>query len=589
MSSWHAPYGNVIRNNISDKELTVNARMAELSKVTGNVTVSDHSHFVDPENYDFRIKDDSIFAKTIPELTESNFNLDDVGCSPEVTENIDISFELLYPADGTQFNSATALFVWEKAITADRYRIRIATDKEMKNIIHDEIVPYNSTSVDGLEEGKEYWWTVEALNKSFKRKATWGNEVRSFVNTINYIDNISDIIAVINDSERRLKNYDLEFFGQEEIAALKKANAEGKAIYNEAVKAGEISKIKLEETVAFLEKAQDAFEKSERLNYVPLKSEYFKNPDSWILNGVDATVTGDGITLEKKAADAKTNVTLKEIPGLNDVVQFRAKIDYTSEASSGVFASFDLRRKLTDVVGWSDTSVMVIIKRDILELQIYPKLAIVETKENKWTTDDGWHDYAFGVINKEDGARIVFAIDGEVVFDHFYTGGALVDEGYFAVLLQNARVSLGESQMGALVVDSSATNYFADGSAYSESGEWTKTDITGEANSVVKKSEKGTAAWKVDKINGYKRIYFRKVYAEDGNPAANVKINTNYVYGMEGDEATRNYTVDLSSGESEWILLDEGRFQDGSIEVILSGEGSGNLYSNAIRIEEMED
>lgn len=589
VSSWHAPYGNVIRNNVSDIELTVNARMAELSKVDGNVTVSDHSHFVDPENYDFRIKDDSIFAKKIPELTESSFNLDDVGCTPEVTGNIDTSFELLYPADGTKFNSATAMFVWEKAIMADRYRIRVAKDKDMKQLVYDEIVPYNSTSVDSLEEGREYWWTVEALNRSFKRKAVWGNEAHSFVNTINFIDNISDIMFVINESERKLKNYDLEFFGEAEIEALKKANEEGKVVYNEAVKSGEISKIKLEETVAFLEKAQDAFEKSERLNYVPFKSDYFKNSDAWILNGVDATVTGDGITLERKAADAKNNVTLKDIPGLNDVVQFRARIEYLGDSLEGNFASFDLRRKVTDVAGWSDTSVMLIVKRHKLELQVYPKIAIVATTENKWTNDGGWHDYAIGVINKEDGARIVVAIDGEIAFDYFYTGGALVDEGYFAVLLNGVKVSLGETKLGSLVVDSSATNYFADGTAYSENGEWKTADIKGEADSVVKKSANGTAAWKVDKINGYKRVYFRKVSAADGTASAKVTISTNYISTQEGEEKTQEYTVDMSSGDGEWILIDEGHFQNGTVEVSLMGSGGGSIYANAIRIEEMED
>ncbi len=583
------PDGNVITNNLSDMEFEINENMFKNGKVFDNYTVEDESHFVDPDNYDFRIKDDSIFASKIPELTESNFDLYSVGCSLDVTEKVDKSFNLLYPNDGEKFNSVSELLVWEEAAMADIYEVIVATDKEMKNVVSKQTAHYNSISVEGLEDGKEYWWTVVAKNTSFKRKSTWTVKApQKFVNTVNYIESAVNILHKVEANKKVLAENDLSLFGKEQTEALKATNKKAMNIYENALKTGLLYKEDYDAIIAELESAMRKFEKSEKLNFVHLKKEFLTNPDAWVLNRVGATVTDEGLVLERDPQKTGSdNASLKEIPGVNDIIQFRAKVDYKSNSA---FVSFDLRRAGTEKAGWSDKrSMMVIIKKDIIELQIYPNLAIVHTVNNVWNTDGQWHDYAIGVVNKEDGARIIFTIDGEIAVDYRYYGSLLVNPGYFAVLCNNVKVTMAESQMGALETDPTVTNYFVNGGRHSENGIWTNAEAKGLCDTIIRKSDSGTATWTIDKVGGKKKVYFRKVVAADGDKNAKVVINSNRIAGQEGDESTKTYTIDLSSGEDEWILIDEGLFISGTVEVTLSGSGNGALYASAVRIEDVEE
>ncbi len=586
-----APYGNVIKDNISDKPFVIDERMAELGKITGNVTVSDHSHFVDPENYDFRIKDDSLFASKIPELTESQFSLDDVGCKPEVTENLDRSFELLYPTENAEFNSDKEIFVWQKAIMADRYKLTIAKDEEMKDIVYEETVPYNTASVTGLEEGQTYFWKVEALNTSFKRKSQWSTTPRMFKNISNPLDDIEDIQYYINSSKYLLENSELENFGENETDNLKNAVLDAVKFYNSAKNLKDIEKSDVLSVIENLKNTKTLFEKSEKINYKALDNKYFKSADEWYLNGMDATVGSDGITFEKGSNGGTTVVTLKEIPELNDVLKFRAKIDFLSDSLDSSWASFDVRRKATDKACWSDKGFMVIVKRHQIEFQKYPG-GLVSTIENKWIKDGEWHEFAIGAINKDNVVRFVFAVDGEIVINFMDYNMSITEPGYFAIYHASARTTISESQAEDVSLDSSKVNYYVGGTAYTQTGEWVNSDIIGENNKpVIKaKSDVGNKAeWNVGTISGQKRIYFKKVTASDGDKSAKIVIRSNYILGQEGDEKTKEIPIDFSSGNSEWIMIDTGRFAGGDITVSLVGSGDGNIYANAIRIEEMEN
>ena len=143
---------------------------------------------------------------------------------------------------------------------------------------------------------------------------------------------------------------------------------------------------------------------------------------------------------------------------------------------------------------------------------------------------------------------------------------------------------------GSVVTDDNL--YLAGKTGYSESGDWADSEITGELNSVVRKSSSGNASatWKIEKLDGNKRIFFNKIIAPDGDKRAKLTVHTNLQSGREGDETIKDIVLDLSAGESEWIAIDEGLFGSGDVTVTLIGSGTGgNLYANAVRIEEMED
>ncbi len=589
----YEPVDNVIRNNLSDKPFEINERMEKFGRVYNNKSVEDYSHFVDPENYDYRLKDDSVYAKMIPQLTESNFDLWSVGASPEVTESIDKSFELLFPSKDGEFNSVSDMLTWSKANMVDEYRVLVATDPEMKNIVVDEIAPYNSISVEkyNFEEGKEYWWKVYAINKSFKRKSTWGTEIQKFVNTNNYISAVDTIKFKVNDNKKIMADNDLSFFGEEETKELRAANEKGLKVYQKAVKEGVIGKENYNDIMTTLNVAYNRFEKSEKLVFTHFTPEEFRDKSLWLPSASFEHVPTDNNGVLFKGSRA--NVMLDKEIGQSNIFQFRAKIDYKHEGvSDGAFASFDLRRKDYKKIGWNDQSVMVIVKRHSIELQFYPKEGLILSVPNKWDLDDKWHEYAIGVVNKAEGVRIIFMIDGEMVIDHRYMNNLAQNDGKFCVFLNGINgIEFEESQYGPLETNSLSLNKFVDGVEHSEEGIWTKSELPGFRGSYVKQiaSGSGTASWNFKDLGGKKRIYFRKIAAPDGDKNAKLEIYSDKVWSMGGDEVTYTVPVDMSSGEDEWILLDEGRFQGGLIDIKLVGSGSGTLYANAIRIEEMED
>lgn len=588
------PIDNVIRNNLSDKPFAFNARMNEFGRIYNNKVVDDYSHFVDPDNYDFRLKDDSPYAKMIPELTESNFDLWSVGASMEVTEGVDKSFEILYPTADGEFNSTSDMLTWSKANMVDEYRVYVATDKEMKNIIVDETVYYNSLSVEdkNLEEGKEYWWRVEAVNKSFKRKSSWGTEPQRFVNTNNYISAVDTIKYKIEKNERALSENNLEMFGEKEIKNLQIANEKSMKEYRNALKSGIILKDKYDGVMFTLNNALQKFENSEKLNFVHLTPEEITNKDLWLASAEVEMNVIDNKRMQFKRIKSSNIMFNKDI-GQSDIIQFRAKIDYNPKSSAeATFASFDLRRQDYTKVGWSDSrSVMFIIKKHKIELQFYPAEGLILEVPNKWDTDGKWHEYAIGVVNKTEGARIILMIDGEIAIDYYQYNNLVQQPGKFAVYLSAVDVELEESEYGALETNPLAVNYFVGGVDHSEEGLWTKSQAPGFKGSYVKQiaSGSGTATWKFEDINGKKKVYFRKIVAADGDKNSKLEVHSNKVLSMEGDEVVLDYPIDMSSGEDEWILIEDGRFQQGAIEIKLTGSGSGTLYANAIRIEDMEE
>ena len=593
-SPMQAPYGNVIRNNISDKKFNINKRMTEFGKVENNYQLSDYSHFVDPENYDYRIKDNSIFAKTIPELTQSNYNLESVGCSLDVTEYVDRNFSLLSPAKDADFDFRVDNLSWEKATMADKYVVTIATDENMQNIVFKEEVYYNFCIPTDLSENVKYYWQVEAFNTSMKRKSSWKSNISSFVNKAKTSDKLEDITYYLSTTEYLLKKEDPARYASEAVEKLEAAIAETRRFYNEAKRNGGATEEEIDAQIDKLILARNNFSKSEIINYTAFNSDYFKDSDNWYLNGIGATVNNDEINFRKINSDLIPLATLKEQPNRNDVLTFRAKIDNLNDNLEGSWVSFDLRKKSTDRAAYNDAGIMVIIKRHKIEIQSYQGAGgggIVATIENKWTKDGQWHEYAVGAINKADALRIVLVIDGEVVVNHLDYSTKCDFDGYFGAYVANAALTMAPSQMDYNNIETGVNNYYAGKSGYNEEGTWQVSEIKGEdGNDIRSSSMQGAkATWSIDGLSGHKRIYFRRNALADGDSNAKLTISTDHVDKMTGEEATKEVAIDFSSGESEWVLIDENRYDNGRITLTLTGSGTGKLYADTIRVEEMED
>lgn len=133
-----------------------------------NNSQADMSVYVDPQNYDYRIKNE--YVKNYPKdsLTESNFSMDTLGIQGEISPHIEAAeFELLYPINresGIDENNVT--LIWENSDFSDYYKYEVAKDAEFSEIV------CSGTTIDTVvettlpEQDTLYYWRVTAVNNS---------------------------------------------------------------------------------------------------------------------------------------------------------------------------------------------------------------------------------------------------------------------------------------------------------------------------------------------------------------------------------------------------------------------------------------
>jgi|GEM_PF-2751890 len=170
------PHRNVITNNVSNKSLQIHNRLAELGTVQNNILVSQLSDFINPEEQDYRVRSGSDIHIQLPDILTETFDLNQIGMTILEKPNAkNSSFHLIYPRNGEgNINPSECRFSWEEALHADKYRLVIATDPNMENIIFDRESDYNYMAVGDLPTNHtKYYWKVYAINISRAINSTW--------------------------------------------------------------------------------------------------------------------------------------------------------------------------------------------------------------------------------------------------------------------------------------------------------------------------------------------------------------------------------------------------------------------------------
>lgn len=136
-------------------------------------------HFVDPANLVFAVRADSPLLDRVAEnVYDRVYGLEgeDVAFEPIPFDRIGLhedehrttlgpaAFDNLGPADGTSGLDANAVQLWWRpSANADRYRVTVATDRQMQNIVSRSNVQANHITLRDLEPGGDYHWQVEAV------------------------------------------------------------------------------------------------------------------------------------------------------------------------------------------------------------------------------------------------------------------------------------------------------------------------------------------------------------------------------------------------------------------------------------------
>lgn len=87
-------------------------------------------------------------------------------------------FALLAPADAaTRVDPTHVDFTWEPSVNATRYRVQVARDAGMTDVVADQTVGDIAAVVTGLEPGRTFYWEVTAINpKTGQRLVVPGGE-----------------------------------------------------------------------------------------------------------------------------------------------------------------------------------------------------------------------------------------------------------------------------------------------------------------------------------------------------------------------------------------------------------------------------
>lgn len=409
-------------NNTSVGNLEVNVPEPEYTRMeyakVDNVRVDECSDFVDPENQDYRIKSGSPTASKMPNLIDESFDLDTIGVMGRTyTFNSETaSFEKLYPHNNQEaIRSLGIEFAWERVFGANNYRLVIAKDKEMTDIVYDRIVPYHINKVDGLEPNTEYYWQVWANNISRKYTSTWicNSEPYKFKTALyNDIDLTGLSIAVDSSEERLAVSVEGENPGQYKSGSLQEIRNHiltGNILLNFP-----FGKNNQNEVDTLYKKLNAFWENEELINpgHINLLETAGAQED-WapveyvtVTNGEKMLVTGKSAAIAY--AEKFKNITKK------CVICFKAKI------TTGNWVGLGMNQNAMNPYAQGNPGYFFAVKKDIIELQknAGSGSAILEIADISVANDGKYHDWEFGAIKLNTGRLLTLKIDGNVIFNY---------------------------------------------------------------------------------------------------------------------------------------------------------------------------
>ncbi len=420
------PKNNTTKNNVvyfgdegQNGSLTQKGTTWEYTKLAAHPeanNVNDNNHSFDgwPQTetnskHDPRITDWSQIKEVIPEFEE--LNPDEMGIEGEDEIFLE-DFNLMSPVNGaTDVDAHDTVLLWTDKSGANRYRLVVATDKDFKEIVFDDIVKRNYKTFTNLRYGsRTYYWKVQAISDHYKCKENmkWNSDG---VFTFRTAESETVNKYVLNETIKRArKEYD----------TAEEGDKPGQFIVG--AKAGFIPHI---------EKAEEIFNsKTATRNQVDrqaarLEDEYlnfivFKNPEEinvgTLISDVGGWFGGSPSGGVVKVSDAKTFGYTGDKLKPNNIVNMKAKFDFTQDTG---WVSIGLRASAVTGTCWMNKQYAFLVKKNLIELQSWGTgNAIFEEFTNDFIKDGVEHDITFSALNEADGVRIRLVVDGKEVFSY---------------------------------------------------------------------------------------------------------------------------------------------------------------------------
>lgn len=403
---------------VNYNEYSIGTNTLEYGTVKNNLQLSECNDFVDPENGDYRIKKDSETYKKIPGLLSEDFDLSQIGVQYDYeVGGEDSKFLQTYPKNGQQgINSSKINFVWQNANGANKYRLVIATDPNLENIVYDNTDYYNKTTVEGLKSNTVYYWKVYAQNISNDYPNEWesSSPVFSFATSIYETLDVSHLNEVSAKTKQTLEKLDTGEEPGQYPTEIKEKVSTLVSLAQTMVNArlGMLKQKNIDQMANILANSFNSIGQTNR-GYVDL-SKYFMNAGNWTK---PVQVNEDSVTVSK------------EITGTNNV-----GISGLNHMAGSAIYSFDA--KLTVPAGYvifginKDNSIApyaaanngysFLFKPNLLELHVTngTSQVIVATVEHNFANDGNFHRIQYGYVNTDIGNIVMLYVDGEKVIEY---------------------------------------------------------------------------------------------------------------------------------------------------------------------------
>lgn len=407
--------------NSGKSEITESAY--EYGTVEENVNIDSCDDFVDAKNHDFRLKADSELAKEMPELlNDENFDIESIGAlgKSDIFGGEKSEFRQIYPQNGDRSISSDAiLFDWEDSYGADKYKLVVASDRELKNIVYEKECDESMATVTTLESGKTYYWKVYAENLSRKFKNKWESNSTTYMFVTAPYDNIdtNELANAVTNIEKELpKIKEGAEVGEYTFGTVAGINA----LINDAEKmiASKIGK--------YTQKQVD-YKTDEINNYLTnhmvIKDgyinfgRYLKDGDKWVHES-DVMMTENNTAIAQKNASFSSGITGISKFSKRCILKFKAKIN-----NEGTWLGLGLTTmpnvRLWDVSSGQNKGYYFAFKPTFIEYQrnTGDKNVLLEQKDVDVFNDDKFHDYELGVIQLYGGTLAYLKIDDSVIYD----------------------------------------------------------------------------------------------------------------------------------------------------------------------------
>lgn len=594
--------GFIQKNTVTDNlyvdcnETRIDNSLLENGTIENNVTVNDMSIFVDPENQDFRVKSDAKQEFEIPdEVLDETYDIEKIGLANGYKiEDRFMRFSKLYPLNGQGgVQSASTTLAWSKAVLADEYEYKVATDAQMTDIVASGRTNYNSAEITGLSSNMVYYWTVSAISTSRQQKRTVeaSEGISAFTTAEHDFVDKAQLGRAIENAESMLPN----IVESDKAGDYKVGTA---ALMREVIEAAKASFNNEFATIAQVNMA--AFELASLLNTldahinVGYTSLSFSKTSEWSTTKPLTTqdISDNSATLVP--GDARANVTLNQKIPVTQILCFKARLG--ANTLEGGFIGYAINQQNVSVNMYSDNCYYVCIKADKLEFQNSGTIIATVPNEGIFKNETE-HEVQMGAITTTNGVNFIFIVDGVKVFDYLDQGNPKAPVGMFSVSIPPNRqmtvsgtqsLPAGNYALSDLIkeklenADIQVINTTS--GTYKETGTWSDSSAKGYEGSKVRTSVQAGASveWMATgQKNKLYKISFWNIPAAGSDKQAKLHVYT----------SSKEYTadIDLSAGEAGFIELGVFEFMDentrGTLNIKLTGSGAGQLMANALRVE----